>query len=135
MQFKTLIFFLLISASCFSQEIGSAKNGNHSIKLLKSNNLFSFVYSNINSEILNDENSFNFPNINTMLQIVKSGFAYHNDHQVIIQTNKDTIVKFDFKKVKGKKMLMIRQNSLLSEKTSTSTFFTKNEIIGLFGNP
>jgi len=135
MQFKTLIFSLLISASCFSQEIGSAKNGNHSIKLLKTENLFSFVYSDINSKILNEENSFHFPNIDTMYLIVMNGFDYHNDHQVIIQTNKDTIVKFDFKKVNGKKMLMIRQNSLLNEKFSTSTFFTKNEIVGLFGNP
>jgi len=135
MQFKTLIFFLLISASCFSQQIGSAKNGNYSIKLLKIDKLFSFVYSDVNSKNSHDEKSFNFPNINTMYQIVMNGFDYKSDHQVIVQTNKDTIVKFDFKKVNGKKMLMIRQNNLLSKKFSASTFFTKKEIIGLFGNP
>lgn len=134
MQFKTLIFFLLISISCFSQEIGIVKNGNYSIKLLKIDKLFSFTYSDVNSKNSNDENSFDFPNIDTMYQIVMDGFDYHNDHQVIVQTSKDTIVKFDFKKVNGKKMLMIRQRSLLSEKLSTSTFFTKDEIIKLFGN-
>ena len=135
MPFKTLIFFLLISVSCFSQEIGSAKNGTHSIKLLKTNNLFSFVYSDVNSKDSQDEKSFNFPNINTMYQIIMNGFDYKSDHQVIIQTSKDTIIKFDFKKVKGKKMLMIRQNNLITEKLSASTFFTKKEIVGLFGNP
>lgn len=135
MRILILITSLLFSLSIFSQEIGSAKNGNYSIKLLKSNNLFSFVYSDVNSKNTNDENSFHFPNIDTMYLLMVNGFDYHNDHQVIVQTNKDTIVKFDFKKVNGKKMLMIRQNSLLSKKFSRSIFFTKNEIIGLFGNP
>ena len=135
MPFKTLIFFFLISVSCFSQEIGTAKNGSNYIKLLKTNNFFSFVYSDVNSKNNYDENSFNFPNINTMYQIVMNGFEYKSDHQVIVQTNKDTIIKFDFKKVNGKTMLMIRQNNLITEKLSASTFFTKNEIAGLFGNP
>lgn len=128
------IIYLLLSLSVFSQEIGSVKSGNHSIKLLKSNNLFSFVYSDTNSEILNDEKSFNVPNIDTMYLIVMNGFKHQRDHQVIIQTNNDTIIKFDFKKIKGEKMLMIRQNNLLNSTFGSSTFFTKDEIEKLFGN-
>jgi len=129
------LIFLLFSLSVFSQEIGSAKNGNHSIKLLKSNNVFSFVYSDANSKIVNDEKSFHFSNLDTMYLIVKNGFEHQKDHQVILQTNVDTIVKFNFKKIKGEKMLMIRQNNLSDKNSSTSTFFTQDEIEKLFGNP
>ena len=135
MQFKTLIFFLLISSTLFSQEIGSVINGNYTIKLIKANNQFSVVYSDVNSEAFNSKMSFNFPNIDTMYTIVMDGFKHQKDHQVIVQTNNDTIVKFEFKKLKGKKMLMIRQNSLVSKIVGTSIFFSKDEIIKLFGNP
>ena len=129
------LIFLLCSLSIFSQEIGSAMNGNHSIKLLKKDSLFCFVYSNANSKKVNDEKSFHFPNLDTMYLIVKKGFEHQRDHQVILQTNIDTIVKFDFKNLNGKNMLMIRQNNLSDENSSISTFFTQDEIEKLFGNP
>ncbi|NOR27777.1 MAG: hypothetical protein GQ540_04525 [Lutibacter sp.] len=134
MHIKFFIFFFLISSTILGQEIGSVKNGNHSIKLYKSNNLFSFVYSDVNSKAFYTEKSFNFPNIDTMYAIVMDGFNHHKDHQVIVQTNVDTIVKFEFKKVNGKKMLMIRQNSLVSKIVGRSTFFTEDEIVKLFEN-
>jgi len=134
MQLKILIYFFLISSTLLGQEIGSIKNGNHSIKLLKSNNLFSCVYSDVSSVDFKKEKSFSFPNINTIYTIVMDGFKHHKDHQVIVQTSNDTIVKFEFKMIKGKNMLKIKQNNLDSKTFGTSTYFTKKEIVKLFGN-
>ena len=134
MQLKILIYFFLISSTLLGQEIGSIKNGNDSIKLLKSNNLFSCVYSDVSSVDFKKEKSFSFPNINTIYTIVMDGFKHHKDHQVIVQTSNDTIVKFEFKMIKGKNMLKIKQNNLDSKTFGTSTYFTKKEIVKLFGN-
>lgn len=135
MQFKTLLFFLLISISCFSQEIGSANNGNHSIKLLKANNLFSCVYSDVYSVEFNKEKSFSFSNLNDVYTIVMDGFKHPNNHQIIVQINNDTIVKFEFKKIKGENMLKIKQNNFNSKTFGASSYFTEKEIVKLFGNP
>lgn len=135
MKVKFLMIYLLISFSSFGQEIGNIKNGNHTIKLLKSDNLFSFVYSDVNSKASNSENSFNFPNIDTIYTIVMDGFNYSKNHQIIVQISSDTIVKFEFKKIRGKKMLMIKQNNLANKTFSTSSLFTQDEIKKLFGNP
>jgi len=135
MRIKFLICFLLFSLSVISQEIGSVKNGIHSIKLLKSNNLFSCVYSDVYSVDFNKEKSFNFPNIDTIYTIVMDGFKHHKDHQIIVQTGNDTIVKFEFKMIKGRNMLKIKQNNLESKTFGTSTYFSKKDIGKLFGNP
>lgn len=135
MRILIILISLLFSISGFSQEIGSIKNGNHSIKLLKSKNLFSFIYSDINCKLFTTQNSFNFPNKETIYGIIMDGFEAKNDHQMIIQTSIDTIVKFEFKKIKGEKMLKIRQNNLLDKTFGSSSFFSKDEIHQLFGNP
>ena len=126
---------LLITLPSFGQEIGCASRGIHSIKLLKSNNLFSFVYSDINSQPHDKEKSFNFHNKETVFKMIMDGFSSITDHQMIVLTTNDTIIKFEFRKIKGKKMLKIKQNNLQSKTFGTSTFFTKNEIVQLFGNP
>lgn len=135
MNIKIVLLFLLISSSIFSQEIGRVKNGSHSIKLFKSDSLFSCTYSDVNSKTFKKETSFNFPNKETVYRILMNGFKHKSDHQVIVQTSNDTIVKFEFKNVRGKKMLKIKQNNLLSKTFGTSIFFTKDEIIQLFGSP
>ncbi|AMC11548.1 hypothetical protein Lupro_09835 [Lutibacter profundi] len=128
---RILIFMFLLSLSSYGQEIGSVKSKNHSIKLLKSNNQFLLVYSDLNSESFNNK-SFHFPNKNTIYNIIVDGFDAVNDHQVIVKTNNDTIIKFEFKRIKGKKMLKIKQNNLISKTFSASAFFTKNEILNIF---
>jgi len=133
MQIKTLIYFLLISSSIFGQEIGQAKSGNHSIKLLKSNNLFKFVYSDINSKAYNDEKSFNFPNKETLYSIIMNGFNNHNSHQVFVLTDKDTVVKFEYNKVRGVVWLKINHNNLKNKMIGISAYFNKEQIIKLFG--
>ena len=134
MQLKILIYFFFISSTLLGQEIGSIQNGNHSIKLLKANNIFSCVYSDVNSVDFKKEKSFSFPNINTIYTIVMDGFKHHKDHQVIVQTSNDTIVKFEFKMIKGENMLKIKQNNLDTKTFGTSTYFTKKEIMKLFGD-
>lgn len=128
---RILIFMFLLSLSSYGQEIGSVKSRNHSIKLLKLNNQFLLVYSDLNSENFNNK-SFHFPNKNTIYNIIVDGFDAVNDHQVIVKTNNDTIIKFEFKRIKGKKMLKIKQNNLISKTFSVSAFFTKNEILNIF---
>jgi hypothetical protein len=135
MNIKAFFFIFFISSAMFGQEIGCVKNGNHSIKLLKSDNLFSFVYSDINCELFTKENSFHFSNKERVYRLIMDGFKNRNNHQMIIQTNIDTIVKFEFTNINGKKMLKIKQNNLPSNTFGASTFFTKEEINQLFGNP
>ncbi len=57
------------------------------------------------------------------------------DHQIIISANSDTIVKFEYRQLRGEQQLKIRQNNLTAQTFGASTFFTKEEILKLFGNP
>lgn len=129
---KIILFFLLISCSIFGQEIGRIKNENHSIKLLKSNNLYAFVYSDVNSRGQHVYESFNFPNKETIYEIMMNGFNVKNNHQVFVLTDNDTVVKFIFNKIKGVVMLKINQNNFKIKTTSTSTQLNKKQLIQLF---
>ena len=134
MRYYIFFYFILITSFIFGQEIGHVKKGNHSIKLLKSNNLFVCVYSDVNATAFNKVNSFNFSNKNTIYEIMMDGFN-NKDHQIFVQTNKDTIVKFEYKRIKGEWMLKIKQNNLDTKTIGISTFFNKEQIVELFGNP
>ncbi|PKP10186.1 MAG: hypothetical protein CVU08_13875 [Bacteroidetes bacterium HGW-Bacteroidetes-3] len=133
MQIKILLFFLLISSSIFSQEIGSVKNGTYSVKLLKMDNLFSWVYSDVNSGKSHTEKSFNFPNKETIYNIILDGFEIKNNHQIIVQTDQDTVVKFEYKKIKGEMRLNIIHNNLISKIAGTSTSLSRQQLRTLFG--
>ena len=132
MRAAIFICFLLISSAVFGQEIGSVNNGKHSIKLLKSEDLFACVYSDVNESTFRVEKSFKFYNKQTIYDIIMNGFN-DKDHQVFVQTNKDTILKFEYKRVNGEWMLKIRQNNLDTKTSSISTFFNKDQIVELFG--
>jgi len=136
MQIKILIliYFLSISSFVFAQEIGSVKKGSHSIKYLKSNNVFSWVYLDINSTIFQSKKSFSFPNKETIYTLIMDGFKSANSHQKIVLTDSDTVIKFEFRKLKGEWLLKIRQNNLKSKTVSVSTFLNKKQIVQLFGN-
>jgi hypothetical protein len=121
-----------MSSSVYGQEIGSIKNGKHSLKLLKSDNIFACVYSDVNSTTFNVEKSFKFNNKQTVYDIIMNGFN-NRDHQIIVQTNKDTILKFEYRRINGEWMLKIRQNNLDTKTTGISTFFNKDQIVKLFG--
>ncbi len=131
---RCLLFFLMFSSVVVGQEIGSVKQGNHYIKLLKANNLYSFVYSDIKSKNQNSEKAFHFHNKETVYSILMNGFDAKKNRQIIVKTSNDTIVKFNFKKIKGELMLFVYQNNLNSNTFGTSTFFSKKQITKLFGN-
>jgi hypothetical protein len=133
MKIKFLVIFLMFSSVVVGQEIGNVNRGSHFIKLLKSDNLYHFIYSDIKSQKLNSENSFHFTNKETVYSILMNGFNTEKNHQVIVQANNDTIVKFNFKKIKGELMLYVYQNNLNTNTFGTSTFFTKKQITKLFG--
>ncbi|MGV8945956.1 MAG: hypothetical protein ACOH1N_05965 [Lutibacter sp.] len=132
MQIKILCCFLLVSYSIFGQEIGRVVNGNYSVKLLKSNNLYAFVYSNVNSKEQHVYESFNFPNKETIYKIMMDGFNVKNNHQVVVLTDHDTIVRFIFYKIKGEVMLKINQNNLKIETSGTSTHLNREQLVQLF---
>ena len=132
MRVAIIIFLLIMSSSVYGQEIGSIKNGKHSLKLLKSNDIFTCVYSDINESSFKVEKSFIFYNKQTIYDIIMNGFN-DRDHQIFVQTNKDTILKFEYKRLNGEWMLKIRQNNLDTKTSSISTFFNKNQIVELFG--
>lgn len=133
MKIKLTLFLILMTASIFAQEIGSVKNGKHSVKLLKSENLFSWVYSDVNSKIIPTEKSFNFPNKETIYNIIIEGFKKNNNHQIIVQTDQDTVVKFEYKKIKGEMLLNITHNNWNSKIAGTSTSLSRQQLTALFG--
>lgn len=133
MKYKFLVILLFFSSIVFSQEIGCIKAKNHFIKLLKKDNLFSLVYSDVISKKSNSENSFHFSNEETIFNIINDGFKNKNDHQIIVQTNKDTIVKFNYKRIRGELLLYVYQNNLTNNTFGRSTFYSKKQISTLFG--
>ncbi|MFZ2431274.1 MAG: hypothetical protein WA143_12260 [Lutibacter sp.] len=133
MQLKLTLFLILMTASIFGQEIGHVKNGKYSVKLLKSDNLFSWVYSDVNSKTAHAEKSFHFPNKETIYNIIIEGFEKNNNHQIIVQTDQDTVVKFEYKKIKGEMRLNINHNNLNSKIAGTSTSLSRQQLTALFG--
>ncbi|MDO9037347.1 MAG: hypothetical protein Q7U59_03260 [Lutibacter sp.] len=133
MQIKLTLFLILMTASIFGQEIGHVKNGKHSVTLLKSDNLFSWVYSDVNSKTNHIEKSFNFPNKETIYNIIIEGFENINNHQIIVQTDQDTIVKFEYKKIKGEMLLNINHHNINSKIAGTSTSLSRKQLTALFG--
>lgn len=133
MKRKLTLLFILMTASIFGQEIGSVKNGRHSVKLLKADNLFSWVYSDVNSKITHLEKSFNFPNKETIFNMIIAGFEINNNHQIIVQTDHDTVVKFEYKKIKGQMFLNINQHNLSNKTAGISTSLSREQLMRLFG--
>jgi len=133
MQIKLTLFLILMTTSIFGQEIGSVKNGKYFMKLLKSNNLFSWVYSDVNSKAIHTEKSFNFPNKETIYNIIIEGFEKKNNHQIIVQTDQDTVVKFEYKKIKGEMRLNINHNNFSNKTAGTSTSLSRQQMTVLFG--
>ncbi len=133
MQMKILLCFLLISCSIFGQEIGSVENGKNFVKLLKIDNLFSWVYSDVNSKITHVEKAFNFPNKETIYNIIIAGFERKTNHQIIVQTDQDTVVKFEYRKIKGEMWLNINHNNLNGKTAGISTSLNRGQLMALFG--
>ena len=133
MHIKLTLFLILMTASIFGQEIGHVKNGKHSVKLLKSENLFSWVYSDVNSKTIHAEKSFNFPNKETIYNIVIEGFEKNSNHQIIVQTDQDTVVKFEYKKIRGEMRLNINHNNFNNKTAGTSTSLSRQQMTALFG--
>jgi len=133
MKIKLTLFFILLTASIFGQEIGHVKNGKHSVKILKLENLFSWVYSDVNSKTAHTEKSFNFPNKETIYNIIIDGFENNNNHQIIVQTDQDTVVKFEYKKIKGEMLININHHNLSNKTAGTSTSLSRQQMMALFG--
>lgn len=128
---------MLIGMFCFSstvlgQEIGSVVNGIHSVTLLKSDNYYACVYSDSNSEV-NSHKSFNFPIKETVYKILMDGFSTFSNHQVFVQIDEQTIVKFEYKIINGELKLKINHNNLIEKTIGSSTYLTKNQVMSLFG--
>ncbi len=133
MKIKLTLFLILLTASIFGQEIGHVKNGTHSVKLLKSENLFSWVYSDVNSKTAHAEKSFHFPNKETIYNMIIEGFEKNNNHQIIVQTDQDTVVKFEYKMIKGEMLLNINHHNLNNKIAGISTSLSREQLISLFG--
>ncbi|MDO9595542.1 MAG: hypothetical protein Q7J19_11160 [Lutibacter sp.] len=133
MQIKLTLFLILMTASIFGQEIGHVKNGKYSVTLLKVDNLFSWVYSDVNSKIAHLEKSFNFPNKETIYTMIIEGFENINNHQIFVQTDHDTVVKFEYKMIQGEMLLNINHHNLSSKIAGTSTSLSRQQMMALFG--
>jgi hypothetical protein len=132
MKFGVLVFFMLFSLVAISQEIGSVEEDGHFVKLYKSDNLFSFKYSDIKSESFKKEHSFSFSNKQHFYALLIDGFNNNSSHQIILKIANDTIVKLNYKKVKGELLLYVYQNNLIENTSGRRTFFSKAQIMKLF---
>lgn len=127
--------FLLITSTIFSQEVGSIKKGNHSIALLKLKDTYSLAYSDVSSSSNLLENTIHFSIKETVYEIIMNGFGSDLTYQIILHTTNDTIVKLEFRDIKGQRMLKIMQNNLAMNTFGTSIFYTKSEMQTLFAMP
>lgn len=117
------------------QELGEVTKGEHSIKLFKANNTYSLVYSDVNIQNSQTEHCINFSIKESMYKIIMDGFMNENNHQIIVKTANDTIVKFQYHTIKGRKLLKIKQNNLSIKTFGASAFFTKSDMQALFATP
>lgn len=131
--FFSLIGFLLGSISGFSQEIGNVQNGDYSISLIKTSDKFACLYSDVNVNILFPKKSFVFPNKETIYSIIMDGFKNQSNHQVYVQMNKFTIVKFEYKRINNEMVVKIIHNNLANSKIGNTSFLTPIQIDELFG--
>ncbi|WP_298365538.1 hypothetical protein [uncultured Lutibacter sp.] len=132
MKFGIVVFFIMFYSVLASQEIGSIEKGEHFVKLYKSDNLYSFKYSDIKPKSLKKEYSFSFSNKQHFYSILINGFNNAKGHQIILKTANDTIVKLNYKNIKGELLLFVYQNNLIEKSSGRSTFFSKAQIIELF---
>ena len=61
------------------------------------------------------------------------GFKNESNHQVYVQMNKHTIVKFEYKRMNGKILVKIVHNNLANNKIGNTAFLTPFQIDELFG--
>lgn len=134
MKIFTLLFLLLFSILGNSQEIGSAKNGMHSIKLIHENENFHMIYTDVNSSNkLLAENSFQFNVKESIFEILMGGFDNSNSRQIILKVPNETIIKLNYQYTNGEKLVSIKQYNLNTHSSGSSALFKKKEIISLFG--
>ncbi|GGK54885.1 MULTISPECIES: hypothetical protein [Flavobacteriaceae] len=129
MRIVLIVVFLFLTSYAKGQELGIVKNGKHSIKLIKNASNYSLLYSDIKS---GENNLFLFPKIESFYNIIIDGFNNTKDHLVIVKAINDTIIKLEYKSLKGVKMVKIRQNNLQTNSFGVSTFFSKEDMITLF---
>jgi len=133
---KVFVFIFLISTtSLISQEIGHIKNGKYSLTLIQNDQYFELVYSDLNSKTEHIQKSFKFLNKEKLYGILMEGFLKKNDHQVMVWSNKDTVVKFNFKTIRGEVLVYLNHNNFKKKVRGISTTFSKKQIVELFGNP
>ena len=123
----------LLSSSIYSQEVGNVKSGDYSISLIKTNDKFACMYSDVNTNILFPKKSFVFPNKETVYAIIIDGFNNESNHQVYVQMNNQTIVKFEYKRMNGKMVVKIIHNNLVNNKIGNTSYLTPIQIDELFG--
>ena len=123
----------LLSSSIYSQEVGTIKSGDYSISLIKTNDKFACMYSDVNTNILFPKKSFVFPNKETVYAIIIDGFKNESNHQVYVQMNKQTIIKFEYKRMNGKMVVKINHNNLANNKIGNTSYLTPIQIDELFG--
>ena len=129
-----LMGMFLISSSIISQEIGRVVNGSQSVIVVKTNNRFECVYSDVgNSESFATQKSFIFPFNDSLYNIIIDGFESGRNHQTVVQTYEDTIIKFDYRSINGRIFLTFRHNNLKNNVIGTSISLTKGQIDKLFG--
>jgi len=128
MHYKISLILLLFTYSIFGQDIGKKVKEIHSIKFLKADNIYTCVYTDVTSKNKLIEKSFSFPVLKTIQKIIFDGFKVKKDHQLIVQIDNSTIVKFDYRMVNGMRKIKIRQNNFQKKTFGVSAFFSEKEI-------
>ena len=127
-----LLSLVFVSLAINGQEKLNVNKDFDLIELQKNNNIFSCFYADTNSEVAEEIKSFQFPNINRVYDIIISGFEVDKNHKTYVLTNKDTIVRFEFSKIRGEVQLKIKHNNLLNNYVGSTAFLSRDQIESVF---
>ncbi|MBE0424230.1 MAG: hypothetical protein IBX66_09880 [Lutibacter sp.] len=102
-------------------------------KVLKIGKFIIVGFADVNSRTAHAVKSFNFPDKETIFNMIIAGFESINNHQIFVQTDQDTVVKFEYKKINGQMFLNSNQHNLSNKTDGTSTSLSKEQLMMLFG--
>ena len=132
---KSLIFCaFMMCLSFFGQNNFADKGTNNHIKLEKSNEVFSCIYSDINDKYSKSVKSFQIPDLTRVYSIIMTGFEKKRNHKMYVKTNDNTIVRLDFSKMNGVIQLRINHNNLVNNYIGSTTFLDRRQVVALFKN-
>lgn len=127
-----LLSLVLLSCAIHGQEKLNIDKENFTIELQKNDYVFSCFYSDTNNKTSSEVKSFQIPDIDKVYEIIMNGFEKDRNHRTYVLTNKDTVVRFEYSRMRGEVQLRIKHNDLLNNYIGSTAYLNKEQIVDLF---